>query len=680
MPPLNRAGPTFAYLAAGLIGVVFTAILLTWPEIAGTGGIWLAPQGDLAENLAGHLAFQASPWQWPLLKASNIFVPTGLSIAMTDSNPLVSLLGKLFVTITGRPPQNDFGYWCALCYTLQPIAAVYAIRGLAIRRPETALAAALFAISFPAFLFRYGHVNLLGHFWLLLALGIALRDARRVVAPRALIRFALLVGAELSHPYLFVFAALLLSTGFWSTVFQGGNWRRELSIYLLQVFGALAVYFVLSGTFGQSSTGFGFYSMNLLSPFWPSGSIFFPHLAVMDATGGQYEGYNYLGAGGIVLVLLSLGAWRHLLVPQWRGLLFVLACLTLLALSTTVYAGHVRLVSLGRQPWQQIFGWVQSSGRAFWAPGYAIIFSTLAWQERLKRGPAFIILALLCTLQIADVSPLRTKVIHYFAQPTAQALPAVVFPPETKLLTLAPACINGSEDVDLDLSAIRAGIALSFIRAARQPGWFNCNVGTSDATELPIMPGDLRGFLLDQSLPALRSSLFSAGARCHRYGNLLLCSLAYPTGMRPPTLPLPFLTTPVTLQGASLPLGYGWVSDAQGTAWSEGPRATLLFQLTPAVASKGIKITLNVSAIAFAPGGGRGVTISSFGHVLLKTTLPDARERQITVIVPASAHPDGIIRLAFDVYHPVNPKKRHISAPVQRAALHLYSISVAAAD
>ena len=208
MPPLNRAGPTFAYLAAGLIGVVFTAILLTWPEIAGTGGIWLAPQGDLAENLAGHLAFQASPWQWPLLKASNIFVPTGLSIAMTDSNPLVSLLGKLFVTITGRPPQNDFGYWCALCYTLQPIAAVYAIRGLAIRRPETALAAALFAISFPAFLFRYGHVNLLGHFWLLLALGIALRDARRVVAPRALIRFALLVGAELSHPYLFVFCGL----------------------------------------------------------------------------------------------------------------------------------------------------------------------------------------------------------------------------------------------------------------------------------------------------------------------------------------------------------------------------------------------------------------------------------------------------------------------------------------
>jgi hypothetical protein len=148
----------------------------------------------------------------------------------------------------------------------------------------------------------------------------------------------------------------------------------------------LLLFFPLSGTLGGGESGFGLYSMNLLSPVWPQRSgLLGPRLPVLDATGGQYEGYNYLDAGLLVAIGVSgilllraavarrsrsdLGPTRSLLATaaegQHRALGFVLLGLTALAVSTRVYAGRVLLISLRTRPSDQIFGIVQSSGRAF---------------------------------------------------------------------------------------------------------------------------------------------------------------------------------------------------------------------------------------------------------------------------------------------------------------------------
>ena len=61
----------------------------------------------------------------------------------------------------------------------------------------------------------------------------------------------------------------------------------------------MVVYELVSGGSGGADIGWGHYSMNLLSPIWPAHSgLFGPNRPDMDATGGQYEGFNYLGAGG----------------------------------------------------------------------------------------------------------------------------------------------------------------------------------------------------------------------------------------------------------------------------------------------------------------------------------------------------------------------------------------------
>jgi hypothetical protein len=154
------------YLAGLLLGTVFLISKLSLAFIVGNGQYWQFAGGDVAVNLSGHLAYQASPWAWPLLWTPTFFVPHGLSIAMTDSNPLVSIAAKLIAGFAGHP-VNLLGYWVALCFLLQPVAAIYAMRGFAVKRPETAFAGAIAAICFPAFLARFGHINLLGHFYLL---------------------------------------------------------------------------------------------------------------------------------------------------------------------------------------------------------------------------------------------------------------------------------------------------------------------------------------------------------------------------------------------------------------------------------------------------------------------------------------------------------------------------------
>jgi hypothetical protein len=132
--PLHRIGRRVAardvsgYGAAMLIGIVAVSYLLPSGTISGSGGLWVNPGGDLAENLTGHLAFQSPGWHWPPLLAPNLAWPHGTSIAMTDSNPLVSLVAKVVAAIRDKP-DNLLGFWLTACWLLQPVAAVYALRG-----------------------------------------------------------------------------------------------------------------------------------------------------------------------------------------------------------------------------------------------------------------------------------------------------------------------------------------------------------------------------------------------------------------------------------------------------------------------------------------------------------------------------------------------------------------------
>ena len=167
--------------------------------------------GDIGQHIEGQRYFLADSWRWPPLVAKGLGWPDGTNIAFTDSIPLESLLLKL---VRHWLPHGFEGVhlWLGLCYLLQPVSAVYALRGTGERRIVPALTVATLALSMPAFWFRFVHAALSSHFLILVALGLYLRLCREPPRTgRLLLAAGLLPMTMLVHPYLLVMVSALLA-------------------------------------------------------------------------------------------------------------------------------------------------------------------------------------------------------------------------------------------------------------------------------------------------------------------------------------------------------------------------------------------------------------------------------------------------------------------------------------
>ena len=129
--------------------------------------------------------------------------------------------------------------------------------------------------------------------------------------------------------------------------------------------------------------------MNLLSPFVPQASGVVPGMrGVIDATGGQYEGFNYLGLGLLLASVFVLPAEAHWLSRNARRhLALLIACAALLAfaISHRVFVGDWLVATLP-MPLKPVLGIFRSSGRFFWLIGYAQIAVVLVLAFRSGRA------------------------------------------------------------------------------------------------------------------------------------------------------------------------------------------------------------------------------------------------------------------------------------------------------
>ena len=690
------------YSIAVLVGMLAIWNLIPFATLLGTGGMWRYPEGDTASSLIGHLGFQANGWSFPPLVAANLMWPHGISVLATDSNPLFSLLGKFIAAFTGSP-VNLLGVWYATCWLLQPVSAVYALRGFGCRSWETAATAAILSVLFPALLTRIGHTNLCGHFLLMTSLGLTarlLRCGRGATWRDWAAPFLLLMVAILSHVYLFLFAAgILAAVPVRAMLDRHARRLRIGALFLLTMGAPVGLTALLSGPMGGADAGFGLWSMNLLSPVWPQHSgLFGSSLPIIDATGGQAEGFNYLGAGSLLLILFAalVSLWRVASGGRtsggrastwrtWRGLVIVLTGFALLALSTRVFAGKYLILDLGTKPWDQVFGIVRSSGRAFWPVGYALVLGSIAClSARLPAWALRPLLLIAIVLQLIDTTPFRDDARSQFArsgQPPPFELPA-----GATMLTTVPVCA-ASEPAQRAATALRLaaawrGMRLADVHVGRSPGWFNCETPLSDGTELPLRDGEVRVFVEPNERAPFRAAAIGEPAACGQLDALIVCTTI--PGM--PLLPAPprgAALAAVTMPSGEIAgdrlqplLSFGWQPDAAGAFWSEGPRASLLFQLHPALDGQPVSIDLKLEGVAGSEGGTRDVRILVGDTEVQETALPDFRAAHVTFTVAAGRMHNGILRIAFDMKRPLDPAKRGLKAPVNRAGVKLLSIDV----
>ena len=181
---------------------------------------------------------------------------------------------------------------------------------------------------------------------------------------------------------------------------------------------------ILGGQFGGGGgvpfdSGYGRFSMNLLSPIVPQNSGLFPWIGGVIDADYQYEGFNYLGVGLLLATLLMMPAevgwlrrnmWRHI------SLLVACAALTGFAISHRVYAGHWLLLELPVPHYiAYALGTFRSSGRFFWLVGYAQMAIVLILGFRRPQPVIALCLVGAAILQLFDVQPLRKQIVASIA-------------------------------------------------------------------------------------------------------------------------------------------------------------------------------------------------------------------------------------------------------------------------
>ncbi|WP_270935918.1 DUF6311 domain-containing protein [Falsiroseomonas oryzae] len=474
----------------------------------------------------------ADAWRWPPTLAANLDTQHGgLNTVFADSIPALALALK---AVRGVLPEgfHGVGLFYGLAWALQPVAAVWALRGSGERRLLPALGVALAAASMPAWIGRFGHAALSGHFLLLIGLGFYLRLVR-APGPGLWIGAGLLqVLALLVHPYLAAMTLALLAAVPATRLLRGQPFVGA-GLGAAAAAGVVAAVMAGFGYLGASGDGgYGMFAMNLLSPVWPAGSglLGVPWSPQLDATGhGGWEGYNWLGLG--LLLALGLGAAARpraaaAMLRRHAGLALVLLALTALAVSHRVGLGTRIVLDLGAAPGP--LEQFRASGRFFWPVAYALLVAGMLLLARV--APVLCLLAGL--VQFADARPLRAAIAGWAGQQAPWSVDAATLRDafaRAGSLTLLPSwpCVEKATG-DATYATLLETLALASERAvpastmyvARWRSPPECR--DAALASAPFAPGEIR-LILPAAQAALAPLVPDSASRCTPVGALLAC-------------------------------------------------------------------------------------------------------------------------------------------------------------
>ena len=549
-------------VAVSLLAGFFYALLVMGPQPLNPKNInWVA--FDPAYHYIGWELYRQDPnLHWPITYTDRLGYPKGESVSLIDLNPLMAVLLKPLSPLLPHPAQY-FGIEVILCCALQFFFAFRLLRLLIGSNVVGALLGSGFFLLAPPLNYRFwGHYSLSNQWLLIAALFLFARaqepseNAVRRFVISAVILVAISVGI---NPYLAFEVLLVLTAGVASLL-----WQKRITlaqsggaVALLGAVGFVVAYafgLVISGGKGYASGGYRDLSMNLLAPFDPRtfNSLFFPRLG--SASAGQYEGYNYLGAGVLILLavivvmmLLHRGKlWR----PEKRWLVPLAGCcllLTLLALSTKITLGAHTLIDLDpEQHFTQYFAPLRATGRLFWAPYYAILAAILAAPFLfIRKAWANVLLAVLLVLQFADTRGLRqwvrTTISEDHPSPLKSPIWAelgtlhqnlIVLPAWQCAKTASPAGIEGYRF--FGFLAIQNHMRINSYQSARYTGVaqdYHCEEAPAELATRPLSPDSV--YVVTPELAEAIARGPTGPGKCHDLDNLILCSTKTDFGLSP---------------------------------------------------------------------------------------------------------------------------------------------------
>jgi hypothetical protein len=411
-----------------LIGAIIFLIVYGYRilDVQYVNWIYSNPDSDLFQAQMGFDYFRNSDWGWPIGYYMNFGYPFGTSIVFTDSLPLFAIVSKSFGAVLPESFQY-LGIWGLLCCCLQGGLSSIILRRYTSKRLLILLIIPIFVVL-PVLTYRmFSHCSLSAHWLILAAIFIYVyRDSIPKLKSRVIFWSVLCALCVTIHAYFIVMIGVMLVGFLIDDFMHFKNIKRILLIGGAAVLSTIAVFWLVGGFFPTTRAigGLGLFSMNLNALF---NRIFLPNniFNIMQplptAYPEQYEGLNYLGLGGIIMLVFWLFFKTKDTILFFKAkkrpsncnirkhipVIFVCVILTVLALSPIITFYDKTLFSYMDFPLvQRILGSFRATGRFFWPVFYLILIYLFAFLvKRVSRQKWITILLVACTvIQLFDLS------------------------------------------------------------------------------------------------------------------------------------------------------------------------------------------------------------------------------------------------------------------------------------
>ena len=408
-------------LVSAAFGIVFGTIFLGPGNVLPWNLGWLAGKGDGSADQLVFQFFRQTPFlQWPITSVPNFVVGAN---TVNPSGNTIFTVGAKFVGLFVPGQFQYFGILIVLWFALQALFAERLLSRFISDGTYRIIGATFFVIA-PAFLYRLStmrHFHVGAHWLILAALYLYFDKSARTKSWALLITTAIAVNLYISVLVITIFVASIIKIGI-RNEFSSLGLRLKFCFKVIIPSAIAAIgSFLVSGfaSYEKSSTGAGFYRLNLLAYINPgysptdSFSNLMYHIVPVSQRimfSEEWEGFQYLGTSVIILLpLVVIYSWRHrgeIQKSLWLPILCSLGVLFLIALSNRVTFAHIEIHywwpdALLR--FRQIFRGASRFGFALY---YLLtLMSIVAVSRIFSRKYATIILGGLLVFAVVDQAP-----------------------------------------------------------------------------------------------------------------------------------------------------------------------------------------------------------------------------------------------------------------------------------
>ena len=367
---------------------------------------------DIQQHYAGWLFYRENAIGFPLCVTKAVNAPAGVSVAYTDSIPLLAALLRPVANALGGTFQY-FGWFTLFCFALQGGFGALLCGLFCESVPACAAGSLLFSAS-PVLIERVFRHTSLGAQWLVLAALYCYFCGQRQGRYNYPLLFAVNLLAVGIHPYFLPMTYAVTLALLVEYAVTQKQWLRPAAWLGANLAGTAVLGWALGLLYGTATSGgqalYGYFSMNLnalWNPVGVNGVVYSRFSPVQNQVDGNYDAFSYLGLSVLIALPIAVFTARKQLTGMLRrhwALCAVFVILTAFAVSHVVTANGVTLVTLPLPASLiKLFSVFRSGGRLFWPVYYTLMLAAFAGLARLPKGTVWVVTAVV--VQLVDISP-----------------------------------------------------------------------------------------------------------------------------------------------------------------------------------------------------------------------------------------------------------------------------------